>query len=122
MLTRSLFLTVTLVSLVAGRAFAQAPISNPLGDKVSFAAAFGGLSGAADLGTSAQWKLGWAGSVDATYWVQPNIGLRASGSWAQDSLRATGLSGRGKFNKFGYDAALVLRYPLIHTYVTREFG
>jgi len=112
MLTRSLFLTVTLVSLVAGRAFAQAPISNPLGDKVSLAAAFGGLSGAADLGTSAQWKLGWAGSVDATYWVQPNIGLRASGSWAQDSLRATGLSGRGKFNKFGYDAALVLRYPL----------
>jgi len=27
-------------------------------------------------------------------------------------LRATGLSGRFKFNKFGYDAALVLRYPL----------
>src|SRR2546425_12790910 len=74
MLTRSLFLTVTLVSLVAGRAFAQAPIANPLGDKVSLAAAFGGFSGAADLGTSAQGKLGGAGSVDAPHWVQPHMG------------------------------------------------
>src|SRR2546425_5266018 len=75
MLTRSLFLTVTLVSLVAGRAFAQAPIANPLGDKVSLAAAFGGLSCAAGLGTSAPWQLGLAGSVGATYWGPPNICL-----------------------------------------------
>src|SRR2546425_6911957 len=100
MLTRSLFLTVTLVSLVAGRAFAQAPISNPLGDKVSFAAAFGGLSGDPDLGPSAQGKVGWGGSVDATYWVQANIGLRARGGWAQDSFGATGPRGPGKVNKF----------------------
>jgi len=40
------------------------------------------------------------------------VGVRASGSWAQDSIRNAALTGRGKFNKFTYDADLVLRYPV----------
>src|SRR2546428_11428359 len=70
MLTRSLFLTVTLVSLVAGRAFAQAPIANPLGDKVSLAAAFGGVFCGAELCASAPGELGWAGSLYGPPWGQ----------------------------------------------------
>jgi Outer membrane protein beta-barrel domain len=75
---------------------------------------FGGLSGAANLDATgtADWRLGWIGSLDGTVWLQRNVGIRASGSWAQDSLRGASLSGRGKFNKFTYDADLVLRYPI----------
>ena len=60
----------------------------------------------------ARLRLGWAGSLDASYWVLPRFGLRIGGTWAQDSLRGAALPGRGKFNKFNYDAALVLRYPI----------
>jgi Outer membrane protein beta-barrel domain len=82
--------------------------------RVTLGGAFGGLSGAANLndaGTS-DWRLGWVGSLDGTVWVQDYVGIRASGSWAQDSIRGAALSGRGKFNKFTYDADLVLRYPI----------
>jgi outer membrane protein with beta-barrel domain len=76
--------------------------------------AFGGLSGAANLDAAgtADWRLGWIGSLDGTAWINQNVGIRASGSWAQDSIRGAALSGRGKFNKFTYDADVVLRYPI----------
>ncbi|HYT82175.1 MAG TPA: outer membrane beta-barrel protein [Gemmatimonadales bacterium] len=83
-------------------------------DRVTLGGAFGALSGAADLDAvgSADWRLGWAGSVDATYWLHRYVGVRAGGGWAQDSLRGATLGGRGKFNKFTYDADVVLRYPI----------
>lgn len=114
MLKRSLFLSLTLaaIALTPGALNAQSP--NPLADRFTLGAAFGGLSGAANLDPAgtADWRLGWAGSIDANYWVGPRVGLRISGTWAQDSLRGGGITGRGKFNKFAYDANVVLRYPL----------
>ena len=88
------------------------PYSGP--GRVTVGGSFGGLSGAANLNDAgtADWKLGWAASVDATAWLSNYVGVRATGGWAQDSLRGATLSGRGKFNKFTYDADVVLRYPL----------
>src|SRR5437867_6555176 len=51
-------------------------------------------------------------ALPISVWLNRNVGVRASGSWAQDSIRGTPLTGRGKFNKFTYDADLVLRYPI----------
>jgi Outer membrane protein beta-barrel domain len=114
MLKRSLSLAAALAAVVATPVTLRAQGPNPLADRVTVAAAFGGLSGAANLNTAgtADWRLGWAGSVDASYWVLPRVGLRVSGTWAQDSLRGGAITGRGKFNKFAYDANVVLRYPL----------
>jgi hypothetical protein len=123
MLNRSLSRSLTVAALALAPAAltaqnppapAQAPGRSPLADQFTVAGAFGGLSGAADLNDAgtASWRLGWAGSVDATYWVLPRVGLRASGSWSQDSLESSAIVGRGKFNKFAYDADIVLRYPL----------
>ena len=111
---RSLWLSLSLVAGAVAPAAAQAPTANPLADRFSLSASFGGLSGAANLNPagSADFRLGWAGSVDASYWVVPRVGLRASGTWAQDSLRGAAVTGRGTFNKFAYDAGVVLRYPL----------
>lgn len=83
-------------------------------DRVTLGGAFGGLSGAANLNPAGtgDWRLGWIGSIDGTAWLRRNVGIRASGSWAQDSLRGVALPGRGKFNKFTYDASVVLRYPI----------
>jgi len=82
-------------------------------NRATVAGSFGGLSGAANLNPTgtANWRLGWVASLDATYWVHQNVGVRASGSWAQDSLDGATLGGRGKFNKFAYSGDLVLRYP-----------
>lgn len=110
---RSLFLAVALVAALAPRALhAQSP--NPRADRFTVAAAFGGHSGAADVNPTgtASWNLGWAGSIDGNYWIQPKVGVRVGGTWAQDSLDGAALTGRGKFNKFAYDANVVLRYPL----------
>jgi opacity protein-like surface antigen len=84
------------------------------GGRFTLGGAFGGLSGAANLDAAgtADWRLGWAASLDATGWLSDYVGIRASGGWAQDSLRGAALVGRGKFNKFTYDADLVLRYPV----------
>ncbi|HYR31295.1 MAG TPA: outer membrane beta-barrel protein [Gemmatimonadales bacterium] len=102
---------------LALRAQARTPSPEPVSawsDRFTLGGAFGGLSGAANLNTAgtADWRLGWIGSIDGTVWLQRNVGIRASGSWAQDSLRGAALPGRGKFNKFSYDAALVLRHPI----------
>ncbi|HYX83101.1 MAG TPA: hypothetical protein VE714_11955 [Gemmatimonadales bacterium] len=115
MLRQTLWLSVILAAGGAVSAAAQGPARiNPLADRFSLAAAFGGLSGAANLDPTgtADFRLGWAGSLDASYWVLPRVGLRVSGTWAQDSLRGAAIGGRGKFNKFAYDAGVVLRYPL----------
>jgi hypothetical protein len=88
-------------------------LGSPSG-RITLAGAFGGLSGAANLnpaGTT-DWRVGWIGSVDGTVWLQQYVGIRASGSWAQDSIRNAALTGRGKFNKFTYDADLVLHVPV----------
>lgn len=103
------------LALLPAALYAQTPqTTNPLADRLTLAASFGGLSGAANLNPAgtADWRLGWAGSIDASYWVLPRVGLRVSGTWAQDSLRGGSLAGRGRFNKFAYDAGVVLRYPL----------
>jgi hypothetical protein len=113
--TRSLSRLAAVLTLAFAPAALTAQAADRLAaDRLTVAAAFGGLSAAADLNDAgtAQWRLGWAASVDATYWAHPLVGLRASGSWAQDSLRAATLAGRGKFNKFAYDAGIVLRYPV----------
>src|SRR2546426_60840 len=83
-------------------------------DRFTLGGAFGGLWGAAILtpAGTADWRLGWIGSIDGTAWLNRNVGVRASGSWAQDSIRGAPLTGRSKFNKFTYDADLVLRYPI----------
>ncbi len=114
MLNRSPSLAAALAALSLTPAALHAQSANPLADRFTVAAAFGGLSGAADLNSTgtASWRLGWAGSIDANYWVLSRVGLRIGGTWAQDSLASPGLTGRGKFNKFAYDASVVLRYPL----------
>jgi hypothetical protein len=117
MLKRSAFVLVTAVLAPAGLG-AQTGANTPAGvrppvDQLTLGAGFGGLSGAANLNTvgTADWRLGWAASVDATYWLHRNVGVRASGGWAQDSIQGASLTGRGKLNKFTYDADVVLRYP-----------
>ena len=123
MLKRSLSqLTAALVVALAPtalRAQTNTASPEPAGswfDRFTLGGAFGGLSGAGDLNPAgtADWRLGWIGSVDGTVWLHRNVGIRASGSWAQDSLRGATLpgTGRGTFNKFTYDADLVLRYPI----------
>src|SRR3989442_14902364 len=114
MLTRSLSLALPLAALVIPPAAMRPQNSNPLADRFTVSAAFGGLSGAANLNSAgtADWRLGWAGSLDASYWILPRVGLRIGGTWAQDSLRSGAITGRGKFNKFAYDGDIVLRYPV----------
>ena len=107
-------LTIAIALAVAPAVARAQATSRVSGERLTSAATFGGLSGAANLNDdgTADWRLGWAASVNATYWVHPLIGLRASGNWAQDSVRSAAIVGRGKFNKFAYDAGLVLRYPV----------
>ena len=120
MVKRIAFLIIArLVALSVPPAAAQAPAvtrvsPGPARSRVTIGGAFGGLSGAANLNDAgtADWRLGWAASLDVTGWLTDNVGIRASGEWAQDSLRGAALLGRGKFNKFTYDADLVLRYPI----------
>src|SRR5436309_11901543 len=107
-------LTIAIALAVAPAVARAQATSRVSGERLTAAAAFGGLSGAANLNDagSADWRLGWAGSVDAAYWILPRVGIRASGTWAQDSLRGGVIAGRGTFNKFAYDADIVLRYPV----------
>jgi hypothetical protein len=106
-------LTVALSAFAAGSLSAQP--SPAAGEEiVSIGATFGGLSGLADLDAAgtADWALGWAASVDGTVWVHRYVGLRASGTWGQASMENASIVGRDKFNKFYYDANVVLRYPV----------
>jgi len=118
---RSLFLVVAgLAALGPASVAAQqrsdvTPVTSGwTGGRVTVGGAFGGLSGAANLDPqgTATWKLGWQASLDVTGWLTDYVGVRASGGWAQDSIQGAALAGRGRFNKFTYDADLVLRYPI----------
>ena len=118
---RSFFLVLTglaalgPVSLAAQRRSDVTPVpSSSTGGRFTVGGAFGGLSGAANLDPqgAATWKLGWQASLDVTGWLTDYVGVRASGGWAQDSIQGAALAGRGRFNKFTYDADLVLRYPI----------
>src|SRR5262245_54419227 len=110
----SLFRSLLFVAATLTPAVLTAQSLDPVPQRFTVAAAFGGLSGATTLepAPTADWQLGWAASVEGNYWIQPRLGVRLSGTWAQDSLQSGSLSGRGKFNKFAYDANVVLRYPL----------
>jgi len=110
----ALALAVTPPALHAQASTPLSASSRPIYDAVTVAGAFGGLSGAANLNQAgtADWRLGWAASFDATGWLNDYVGVRAGGGWAQDSIRGASLTGRGKLNKFTYDADVVLRYPL----------
>ena len=112
--TLAIVLALTPAVLPAQISDAIAPHSQPAWSRLTVGGAFGGLSGAANLNPTgtADWRTGWIGSVDGTMWLRRNVGIRASVSWAQDSLQGASLTGRGKFNKFTYDADLVLRYPI----------
>ena len=114
MLRRSLALSLALAAIAVSPAALHAQNSNPLADRFTVSAAFGGLSGAANLNSAgtADWRLGWAGSLDASYWILPRVGVWIGGTWAQDSLRSGAITGRGKFNKFAYDGDIILRYPV----------
>src|SRR5437879_11644836 len=78
MLNRSMsLLSLALVLVVAPsalRAQISAPLagsSRPVYDRFTVGGAFGGLSGAANLNQAgtADWRLGWAASLNATGWV-----------------------------------------------------
>ena len=99
--------SISLLAVALGLAFAPTALS---GQNVTLGGGFGGLSGVANLDQagSADWRLGWAATLDGTYWLRRNVGVRASAGWAQDSVRGAPIAGRGKFNKFTYDADLVL--------------
>jgi len=120
MLNRSItLLAAALVVAAAPALSAQTSValsqrSRPVYDAVTIGGAFGGLSGAANLNQAgtADWRLGWAASLNATGWLNDYVGVRAGGGWGQDSVRGATLTGRGKLNKFTYDADIVLRYPL----------
>src|SRR3989441_10365395 len=113
MSTRSLSLVpaVLVAALTPPALRAQTSTTSPTpyhswSDRFTLGGAFGGLSGAANLNTAgtADWRLGWIGSIDGTVWLHRNVGIRASGSWAQDSIRGAALTGRGRVNKVKYEA------------------
>ena len=114
LVTAVLVAALTPLALRAQTSTAAPAAVHSWSDRVTLGGAFGGLSGATNLNPAgtADWRLGWIGSIDGTMWLRRHVGIRASGSWAQDSLRGAALTGRGKFNKFTYDADLVLRYPI----------
>src|SRR6266516_3465376 len=86
MSSRTLSLSLTLAALATTPAALHAQNPNPLADRFTVSAAFGGLSGAAnlnDVGT-ADWRLGWAGSVDASYWILSRVFLFFCGACRRD--------------------------------------
>src|SRR3989441_1761354 len=113
LVTAVLVAALTPLALRAQTSTAAPAAVHSWSDRVTLGGAFGGLSGAANLNPAgtADWRLGWIGSIDGTVWLHRNLGLRASGSWAQDSLRGVRLTGRGKVNKVTYDADFVLGDP-----------
>src|SRR5438034_11450825 len=114
LLAVALVLAAAPAALSAQTSVALSQRSRPVYDAVTIGGAFGGLSGAANLNQAgtADWRLGWAASLNATGWLNDYVGVRAGGGWAQDSIRGASLTGRCKLNKFTYDADVVLRYPL----------
>ena len=114
LLAVALVLAAAPAALSAQTSVALSQRSRPVYDAVTIGGAFGRLSGAANLNQAGtdDWRLGWAASLNATGWLNDYVGVRAGGGWGQDSVRGATLTGRGKLNKFTYDADVVLRYPL----------
>src|SRR5258708_39873547 len=98
---RTLSLSLTLAAIAITPAALHAQNRSPLADRVTVSAAFGGLSGAANLNDAgtADWRLGWASSPDARHWILPPLALRVGGTLAQDNPAARATPGRGQFNK-----------------------
>src|SRR2546422_5050504 len=84
----ALALAVTPPALHAQASTPLSASSRPIYDAVTVAGAFGGLSGAANLNQAgtADWRLGWAASFDATGWVNDYVGVRAGAGWGQDKI------------------------------------
>jgi hypothetical protein len=119
MLQRSLsFITATLtlalapVALHAQTDERPATDGRPATDRYTFAGAVGGLSRPDQLNRAGapDWQQGWAGSVDATYWINRHWGVRAGSTLGQDRAREAALGGE-LYNKLTYDASVVLRAP-----------
>src|SRR2546425_13208249 len=98
---RTLSLSLTLAAIAIAPAALHAQNRSPLADRVTVSAAFGGLSGAANLNSAgtADWRLGWAGSLDASYWILPRVGVWIGGGLAPNNPPPRGLSGRGAVKK-----------------------
>ena len=119
MLQRSVsFITATLVLAVAPAAVhAQddarpANDQSPATDRYTVAGSVGGLSRPHVLNPAGapDWRQGWAGSVDATYWIDRNWGVRVGSTLGQDRAGGATLGGQ-LYNKLTYDASIVLRAP-----------
>jgi len=110
MLQRSLSLITAPLALAAAL-HAQAD-GRPAADRYTIAGAFGGVSRPARLNSAGapDWRQGWAASVDATYWLNRHVGIRAGTTLAQDRARSATIDGQ-TFNKIAYDANVVLRAP-----------
>src|SRR2546428_10027091 len=91
MLTRSISLVAAVVVAALTPAVLHAQVAapprpatlqavpRPTYDRVTLGGGFGGLSGAAhlDQASTADWRLGWIGSVGATPRLHPYVGLPA---------------------------------------------
>ena len=113
MLQRTIsFITATLTLGVAPVALHAQADGRPTTDRYTIAGAFGGLSRPDRLNRSSgpDWRQGWSGSMDATYWFDRHWGVRAGSTLGQDRGRGANLDGQ-TFNKLTYDADVVLRAP-----------
>src|SRR2546425_6049100 len=113
MLTRSISLVAAVVVAALTPAVLHAQVAapprpatlqavpRPTHDRVTLGGGFGGLSGAAHLAqaSTADWRLGWIGSADATARLPPHVGLRARGRRAPGRGPGPTPPGRGQFNK-----------------------
>src|SRR5258708_24519980 len=96
-------LGVAVSAPLALRAQARTPAPEPVNswsDRFTLGGGFGGLSGAANLNSAgtADWRLGWIGSIDGTAGLQRNVGLRASGTWARGRGPGAPPPGPGRVN------------------------
>src|SRR3989442_5085031 len=97
MLTRSISLVAAVVVAALTPAVLHAQVAapprpatlqavpRPTYDRVTLGGGFGGLSGAAhlDQASTADWRLGWIGSVDAAAWLHQYRGISANGKLGQ---------------------------------------
>src|SRR3989442_16003098 len=82
LVTAVLVAALTPLALRAQTSTAAPAAVHSWSDRVTLGGAFGGLSGAANLNPAgtADWRLGWIGSIDGTGGLHPDLGLRPRGS------------------------------------------
>ena len=63
--------------------------TGPVAPRFTVGGGFGGLTGATklDAAGTADWRTGWAASLDGTYWLRRLWGVRAGATFGQDSVR-----------------------------------